>query len=478
MLRRTKIVTTIGPASSDETMLAQLIEHGTNVVRFNLAHNDKATLSESVERVRKIAQEQQRHIGIWFELPQLGPHLHNQHRPVLDVIAGDTLYLTDEEPASGYHFSCDFDQLDGCVHVDDVLYLDRGRIGLTIIRVDAHLIACTVQSKGTIYGDESIHRMGGGLAYVDHPQALADELALCHEMQADFIALPNVRAGHDVLTVKRQLQSWQSDCQILVKIEHAEAVREQATLDDIITHSDGVVVSRRDLGTEVGDAQLIGHQKHIIQRARLFNRTVVTATEMMASMQHNPYPTRAEVFDCANAVLDGTDAVMCSAETATGDFPLETLQAMHNACIGAEKQPAAKTSTHRMDDAFTRTDEAIAMSVMYAANHLKGVKAIICLTESGATPLWMSRVRSGLPIFAFTRHAGAARRVALYRGVEAIAFDVTRFPENQVNHMAVEVLRDRGLVRDGDLIILSKGDFMGVHGGTNGMQILSVGSIL
>ncbi|WP_119394171.1 pyruvate kinase [Salinibius halmophilus] len=476
MHRRTKIVTTIGPASSDESMLAQLIEHGTNVVRFNLAHNTPERLAAHIERVRAISSSLHKSIGIWVELTSAHLQLASPNRPTLDVIAGDTIYLTDDDSASAYHFACDLDVILPHIRIDDTLFLDRGRIRLTVIRVDKTLIACTVTSKGYIHGNESLHRMGGGLNYSKPSAQLEQELAACVAVNADFIALPNVTNADEVLQAKKLVQS--ADIQVLAKIERAEAVANEDTLQAIIAASDGVIVSRRDLSTEVGDAELIGHQKLIIQRARLLNKCVVTATEMMASMQHNPYPTRAEVFDCANAVLDGTDAVMCSAETATGEFPLETLQAMHNACIGAEKQPAAKTSTHRMDEAFTRTDEAIAMSVMYAANHLKGVKAIICLTESGSTPLWMSRIRSGLPIFAYTRHAKAARRVSLYRGVEAIPFDVTKHPNQQVNHLAVDVLRQRGTVRDGDLVILSKGDFMGVHGGTNGMQILSVGSIL
>lgn len=478
MHRRTKIVTTIGPASSDETMLAQLIEHGTNVVRFNLAHNDRDSLASGIATVRKVAAQAQAHIGVWVELASANMHLTSSNRAPLDVTAGDTLYFSYDDSASPYHFACDLNALLSKVRINDTLFLDRGRIRLTVIRVDNTLIACTVSSKGCIKGNESLHRMGGGLNGQQTESELTQALTICQEVAADFVALPNVASAQDVKIAKTILQRQQSDMQVLVKIERAEAVADGDVLDGIIAESDGVIVSRRDLSTEVGDAELIGHQKLIIQRARLLNKCVVTATEMMASMQHNPYPTRAEVFDCANAVLDGTDAVMCSAETATGEFPLETLQAMQSACIGAEKQPAAKTSTHRMDEAFTRTDEAIAMSVMYAANHLKGVKAIICLTESGSTPLWMSRIRSGLPIYAYTRHAKAARRVSLYRGVEAVSFDVTKYPDQQVNHMAVEVLRQRAVVRDGDLVILSKGDFMGVHGGTNGMQILSVGSIL
>ena len=234
------------------------------------------------------------------------------------------------------------------------------------------------------------------------------------------------------------------------------------------------MVARGDLGVEIGDAELIGVQKYMIQRARELTRCVITATQMMESMIESPLPTRAEIFDVANAVLDGTDAVMLSAETAAGKYPLASVEAMARTCIGAEKQPSIRRAAHRMDHEFERIDEAIAMSAMFAANHLEGVAAVICLTESGSTPLWMSRLSSGLPIYAFSRHLHVRRRVALYRGVTAIPFDSQEYTPEQLSAAALAELQRRELVEPGNYVLLTKGSLAGKHGGTDGLKILTV----
>jgi pyruvate kinase len=217
----------------------------------------------------------------------------------------------------------------------------------------------------------------------------------------------------------------------------------------------------------------VGVQKHIIKRARELNRCVITATQMMESMILNPLPSRAEVFDVANAVLDGTDAVMLSAETAAGEYPIEAVQAMSRVCIGAEKQLAATKANHRLDLEFCRTDEAIAMATMYVANHLQGIKAIICMTESGYTALWMSRIRSGIPIYAFSHQPKTLRRVLLYRGVEPIFFDAAKVGSH-LDSLAIAELKRKNLVQQGDQVLLTKGDRMGIQGTTNVMKILEV----
>ena len=238
------------------------------------------------------------------------------------------------------------------------------------------------------------------------------------------------------------------------------------------------MVARGDLGVEIGDAELIGIQKHIINRARSLNRVVITATQMMESMITQPMPTRAEVFDVANAVLDGTDAVMLSAETATGDYPVETVEAMNRVILGAEKHPQTQISNHRVNEAFTQIDESIALAAMYSANHLQGVKAIICMTESGDTPLLMSRIRSHLPIFAFSSHPRTQNRVALFRGVKTVPFDSNDISNAEVNRVAVEELVRREVVSEGDLVIITKGDYVNAHGGTNTLKVVRVGSTI
>ncbi len=256
----------------------------------------------------------------------------------------------------------------------------------------------------------------------------------------------------------------------MAKIERAEAID---NIEEIVDASDAVMVARGDLGVEIGDAELPGVQKHIIELTRERDSIVITATQMMESMINSAIPTRAEVLDVANAVLDGTDAVMLSAETATGNFPVEAVKAMDRVCRGAERQKVTQVSHHRMDQKFRRVDEAIAMATMYTANHLD-VKAIVALTESGSTSLWASRIRSGKPIFAVTRHAATRRRVTLYRGVYPLAFDFGKSAQGEITDDLKSLLLAKGIVEVGDWIILTKGALSGVSGGTNAMIIIKI----
>jgi pyruvate kinase len=234
------------------------------------------------------------------------------------------------------------------------------------------------------------------------------------------------------------------------------------------------MVARGDLGVEMGYAELTGMQKRIIRLTRTNNKIVITATQMMESMIKAPIPTRAEVSDVANAVMDGTDAVMLSAETAVGDYPVSVIAAMSEVCRGAEKHVLARgRTTHRLDDLFDQVDEAIAMAVMYTANHL-AVKAIIALTESGSTTLWMSRIRSDIPIYAFTPHVATSRRVTMYRGVYPVSFKLVTTDVQRLSQDIFNVLLSNNLVEEGDLVIFTKGDLTGVTGGTNSMKIISV----
>src|SRR5690606_5460123 len=245
-------------------------------------------------------------------------------------------------------------------------------------------------------------------------------------------------------------------------------------LDDLIKASDGVMVARGDLGVEVGDARLAGIQKRIILHARTHNKFVITATQMMESMINSPIPTRAEVSDVANAVLDHTDAVMLSAESASGQYPVEAVAAMARICLGAEQEPSTTRSQHRVGEVFSRCDETIALSAMYAANHFPGVKAIISLTESGNTPLIMSRIRSAVPIYCYTRHAATQRRVALFRGVYAMPFDPAAMPANQLGSLALAALKDKKLIQPGDWTILTRGRVLDSDGGTDSMTLIQL----
>ncbi len=269
---------------------------------------------------------------------------------------------------------------------------------------------------------------------------------------------------------RKLIQEAGGDCGIIAKIERTEAV---AAIDEIIKASDAVMVARGDLGVEIGDAELPAVQKHIINRARALDKAVITATQMMESMIHNAIPTRAEVFDVANAVLDGTDAVMLSAETATGDHPALVIASMARICLTAEKQRLTQVSRHRVECEFKQVDEAIAMATMYTANHFN-IKTIIALTESGSTPLWMSRIRSGIPIYGLTSSIKTERKMTLYRGVYPICFDHVD-KEKEINQQAIQVLLNKKIVAAGDYVIITRGDILGQHGGTNTMKIVQVG---
>jgi pyruvate kinase len=305
-----------------------------------------------------------------------------------------------------------------------------------------------------------------------------EDIKVAAEMEVDYLAVSFPRSAEDIRFTQQLADAAGCKAGIVAKIERAEIVASNEILDEIIKASSAVMVARGDLGVEIGDAELIGVQKRIIQRARELDRAVITATQMMESMITNPIPTRAEVFDVANAVLDGTDAVMLSAETATGEHPIQVVEAMSRVCIGAEKQQSTKVSGHRAELEWRKVDESIAMAVMYVANHLPGIKAIACLTESGSTPLLMSRIRSGIPICALTRLESTKRKMALYRGVTAMSFDPTIHPKQDVNRLVSELLVEKGFAKQGDLIVLSKGDHVGKLGGTNALKILKVGEVV
>lgn len=292
-------------------------------------------------------------------------------------------------------------------------------------------------------------------------------------MDADYLAVSFPRTAEDIHRARRLLREAGGQGGIIAKIERAEAL---VNLEEIIDASDAVMVARGDLGVEIGDAKLPAIQKKIIKMARERNCVVITATQMMESMRDNPIPTRAEVFDVANAVLDGTDAVMLSAETATGKYPSETVRAMSDICFNAEQEARASKSQHRLNTVFNRVDEAIAMASMYTANHL-GVRAIASLTETGATALWMSRISSVIPIYALSRHESTNRKVNLYRGVFPIFFPSIHNNHAEANQEAVDLMRKHKAVDDGDLVIITKGDLMGTNGGTNAMKIVEVGKM-
>ncbi len=327
---------------------------------------------------------------------------------------------------------------------------------------------------GPLSNNKGINRKGGGLsaaALTDKDKADIKTAAI---IQTDFLAVSFPRDAEDMKYARQLAEAAGCNAKLVAKVERAEAVADDETLDGIILASDVVMVARGDLGVEIGDAELVGKQKHMIARSRQLNRAVITATQMMETMITQPMPTRAEVMDVANAVLDGTDAVMLSAETAAGAFPVETVQAMSNVCIGAEKHRSVNISKHRLDETFDCAGETIAMSAMYAANHLEGVKAIVALTESGNTSKLMSRITSGLPIFSLSRHAKTLTTTAIYRGVYPMAFETIAVDNNLLADEILTAVSKQAKLVAGDKVVLTHGDLMGEIGATNTVKVLEV----
>ncbi len=474
MPRRTKIVATLGPATDEPGVLAQLIQAGIDVVRLNCSHGLPAQHRARVESLRAESAKQGREIGVMVDLQGPKIRIEGFREGKVTLSTGDAFTLDAELDAGAgdqTQVGLTYKNLPADVQAGDRLLLDDGLIELRVEAVDGPRINCRVKIGGTLSDHKGINRAGGGLSAEALTEKDRRDIELAAALGADYLALSFPRSAEDVETARALFAAAGGSGGIVAKIERAEAV---ANAEEIIRASDAIMVARGDLGVELGDAELPAVQKRLIQLARGLDRAVITATQMMQSMVENQIPTRAEVFDVANAVLDGTDAVMLSAETATGHYPLEAVQAMDRVCLRAESQREARVSTHRMDCTFARADEAIAMAAMYTANHL-GVRAIAALTESGDTPLWMSRISSGIPIYALTKHQATRRRVTLYRGVYPVAFDPASKEHAVVNQAAVEVLQAHGSLETGDLVIITKGDLMGVHGGTNAMKIVRVG---
>ena len=474
MLRRTKIVATLGPASDDTDKLCKMIRAGLDVARLNFSHGDQAEHRRRFEALREASQRCGRDVGVMGDLQ--GPKIRirrfrNRSVQLPDGAAfflDSTLGLEDgDENGVGVAL----ETLHEDVSPGDTLLLNDGLITLVVDKVEGTRIHTTVVNGGILSDHKGINRKGGGLSASALTDVDRENIRLAAELKMDFLAVSFVRSADDVHQARRLFEEAGGKGLIVAKIERTEAVD---NIDSIIDAADVVMVARGDLGVEMGYAELTGIQKTLIQNTRARNKIVITATQMMESMIRNPIPTRAEVSDVANAVIDGTDAVMLSGETAVGAYPVDAIKAMSNVCIGAEQFPLPTSGARRRaGDEFELVDQAIAMAVMYTANHM-AVKAIIALTESGSTTRWMSRVRSDIPIYALTPYASTSRRVALYRGVYPVEFELRGTERSRLYAEIFRTLLSNELVEIDDLVIFTKGDLEGVTGSTNAMKILRV----
>lgn len=470
MLRRTKIVATLGPASSDARTLGRMIDAGLDVVRMNFSHGTADEHRKRVELVRSLAQRAGRAVGVLVDLqgPKIRIGKFEQGRITLE---GGKQFVLDAERALGDErgVGLDYKNLPNDVRAGDTLLLDDGRIVLGVENVQGSRIRTVVEQGGVLSNNKGINRRGGGLTAPALTEKDMRDIVTAAELKADFLGVSFPRSGEDIRWARDLMEKAGGNSLIVAKIERAEAID---ALDEILEASDAIMVARGDLAVEVGDAVVPALQKRMIRLARQKNRAVITATQMMESMITSPIPTRAEVSDVANAVLDGTDAVMLSAETATGQYPVETITAMARVCIEAEKE-AINPIERRRERGPADVEEAIARATIFTANSLN-IKAVAAMTQSGKTVLLMSRLPNPVPIYAMSAVPETRRKVTLFRGVYPVKFKGVRDPEKSLE-MAEDELLQRGAVENGDFMVITIGEPYGIAGGTNTMKIVKVG---
>lgn len=473
--RRTKILATLGPATDPPGVLEDLFRAGVNVVRLNFSHGDPSGQAKRAAAVRLAAQRVGAEVGILADLP--GPKIRVERFAEGKVVlkTGDRFDLVanvNAPPGDVSQVGVSYLGLPGDVEAGDVLLLDDGLMQLKVVSVEGERIVCTVLNDGVLSDRKGLNKQGGGLSLGALTERDRELIAYVAEnIGVDFIAVSFCRNAEDMNEARRIAREHGCDAALVSKIERTEAIE---NLAEIVDASDVVMVARGDLGVEIGDAELPGLQKKIIRESLARNKVVITATQMLQSMVDSPIPTRAEVLDVANAVIDGTDAVMLSAETAAGSYPVRAVEAMARICLGAEKQFEMDTDFEKAPRNLERADQAIAMATMFLSEHI-GVRAIVAMTESGGTARFLSRFRSSAPIYAFSRHDGARRKMAMIRDVFPIAFDSRGLAPREAARDAMRVLHDRELLAEGDRVIFTSGDHMERHGATNTLRLLQMG---
>ncbi len=472
MQRSTKIVATLGPASSSKEVISRMVVAGVDVVRMNFSHGTREEHLARAALVREAAHEAGRTVGMMCDLqgPKIRIGKFENGKVVLEKGAA---FILDAECAAGNaeRVGLDYRELTKDVRPGDVLLLDDGRLVLDVGRVSGSEIFTTVRVGGELSNNKGINRLGGGLTAAALTAKDMQDIKTAVEMKADFIAVSFPKSGADMYMARELMRAAGGKAVVIAKMERAEAV---AAMGELVRASDGIMVARGDLAVEVGDAAVPALQKKLIRTAREQNKLTITATQMMESMITSPVPTRAEVSDVANAVLDGTDAVMLSAETAAGAYPAETVEAMARICLEAEKSDEVTLDREFLNRVFTRVDQSIAMAALFTAHHLN-VKVIAALTQSGSTALWISRLNSGVPIYALTPEITTRYRLSLYRDVFPLMISYHGHELGKMLEEAEEKLVEAGVVANGDLIVVTFGEPIGTSGGTNTMKIVKVG---
>ncbi|MEN9773026.1 MAG: Pyruvate kinase [Pseudomonadota bacterium] len=470
--RATKIVATLGPASSSPEVLERMVAAGVDVVRVNFSHGTAAGHTEIVERVRAIADRLGRGVAVLADLQGPKIRIGRFADGKVQLAPGERFtFDIDCELGDRQRVGLDYKELVNDVQAGDTLLLNDGRMVMRVDRVGATTIDCTVTVGGVLSDRKGINRQGGGLSAPALTSKDMDDIRTACAFGADYIAVSFPKNAADMYMARELARAAGGRALMIAKIERIEAID---NLEEILKASHGIMVARGDLAVEVGDAAVPGLQKKMIRLAKEHNKLTITATQMMESMIESPVPTRAEVSDVANAVLDGTDAVMLSAETAAGQYPVETIEAMARVCIEADRFQHNALTSGFLDRTFTRIDQSIAMSAVFVACHLK-VKAIAALTQSGSTALWISRLDSGVPVYALTPEESSRRRMCLYREVHPLLLAYQTLDRDSLLLEAESLLVREGVVEKGDLLLITVGEPIGKSGGTNTMKIVKVG---
>ncbi len=476
MTRATKIVATLGPASSDPAVLERLIRAGVDVVRLNFSHGTAADHIVRAELVRSVADKVGKPVALMADLqgPKIRVGKFAEGRVML--VAGEPFVLDAQrsEPGDVHGVGLDYKELPRDVRPGDTLLLNDGLLKLTVEAVRGEQVHTRVVLGGELSNNKGINKAGGGLTAPALTMKDMDDIKTAVSFRCEYLAVSFPKNATD-MEMARQLANVAGEATrhrpaMIAKIERSEAIPHLA---EILKASDGIMVARGDLAVEVGNAAVPALQKKMIRMAREMDKVVITATQMMESMILAPVPTRAEVSDVANAVLDGTDAVMLSAETAAGKFPVETVEQMHQIALEAECAEDVTIETDFSNKRFGRIDQSIAMGALFTAHHL-GCKAIVALTESGSTPLWMSRHNIKVPIYGLTSQVQSQRRMALYRNVRPL-LTLAHTDRDEALHLAEALLVERGVLKPGDTYAITCGEPMGHPGGTNMLKVCQVG---
>ena len=476
MLRRaTKIVATLGPASSDPALLEKMIRAGVNVVRLNFSHGTAQDHIDRARLVREAAERAGREVAIMADLqgPKIRVGKFAKTRVQLEIGQKFVLDASRTELGDETAVGLDYKELPREVKTGDILLLNDGLIVMRVETVRGEAVHAVVTMGGELSNNKGINKQGGGLTAPALTSKDMEDIKTAMGFKADYVAVSFPQNATDMEMARQLCNVAASELghkpHLIAKIERAEAIPK---LEEILRASDGIMVARGDLAIEVGNAAVPALQKRMIRMAREMDKTVITATHMMESMVNNPVPTRAEVSDVANAVLDGTDAVMTSAETAAGKYPLETVVEMANICMAAESAEEVALDADFTGKTFERIDQSIAMGALFTAHHL-GAKAIVAMTDSGSTALWMSRHRINVPIYALTSRVATQRKMALYRNVSPLLMDT--FDDRDIALVQAEKnLKELGIVQTGDIYAITCGEPMGAPGGTNMLKICKV----